>query len=507
MKKTDSLAKRYLFKLLTSFLVIPLNLFLVSILTKELGPEIYGDFKYIIYSFTLFVSVISFGGSYFNTELSKNHYNKKLISFYYNFSFFYWILSGIFLFLIIYFGLLNTILNSNISISLICFGFFYSMLLFISSNLESVTDSCGLSKNASIFNFLSKFFGLLFLLILFYWFNFINVYSVFFYYFFVFVIASLSFLLLLNNYKIPIFKFSISIKDFKTQFKPFADYSYPIFLIVLYGFFTGFLNRSILQSYGGSIEQGYFSFSDTISAFIIIFSNSITPLLLREFSISHNEGNTIKLKNTFKSSLLLFASLSVYFCAFIFYNVEFVTEFIAGESFNKSIVPTKIMLLYPVLYVMINILNTVMYSLAKTKALKNIILFIGLIQLILTIIFVTPINSFGLALGAIGFSISLVISTSVNFFILLFYCTNYLNLKFANIIFKILKIIIFFFTLSYVNFLFFNFIIYNTLYAFVISGIFYSLTVIIFFYKFPYIFGIEKDKLDIFVIQLKKNFN
>ena len=210
MEKTDSLAKRYLFKLISSLLAIPLNIYLVSILTKELGPEIYGDFKYIIYSFTLFGSIISFGGNYLNTEISKNHFNKNLISFYFIFSSFSWIISGFFLFTIIQLGLIDQVINENISYSVIWLGFFYSFLIFISSHLESISDSCGLSKNASIFNFISKVIGILFLLLFFYCFELINIFSVFTYYFIVFITASLFFILILLKYKVPIFSFFIS---------------------------------------------------------------------------------------------------------------------------------------------------------------------------------------------------------------------------------------------------------------------------------------------------------
>lgn len=464
--------------------------------TKSLGPELYGDFKYVIYIFTLFVSVISFGGNYFNTEISKDHNNKNLISFYFNFLIISWILFLFILLILIYFGTFNDILNDNITISVIWIAFIYSFVSFLSQFLESITDSCGLTKNASLFSFISKFFGLLFLIFIFSYLEIVNIYSAFSYYYVVGLIMSVCFLILLIKNEIPINKISITINEFKRQFKPFIIYSYPLLILIVFSFFTGFISRSILQQFGGSIEQGYFSFSDSISAFIIIFSNSITPLLLREFSIFYDNKNSIEFKSTLNTSLLFFTGLSSFFCALIFFNVEIITELIAGDSFNSSILSTKIMLLYPILYVTNNILNTVLYSMGQTKLMKNILIIIGLLQLIFTIIFVAPTQYFGLNLGAIGFGISLIIVTTLNHLMLLFYCTKLLKLNFIRAILQILRIILISLFLSFITKYTISIFIENKYFIFVINGFIYSLITITIFYIFPYYFGVKKSQLD-----------
>lgn len=496
MKKIDSLSKRYLFKLITSILVIPLNLYVVSVYTKSLGPELYGDFKYLIYIFTLFVSLISFGGNYFNTELSKNNNNKNLISFYFIFLIISWISLLFILLILIYFGTFNSILNDNITISVIWIAFIYSFVSFISQFLESITDSCGLTKKASLFSFTSKCFGLLFLILIFFYLEIVNIYSAFSYYYIVGLIMSVCFFILLIKNEIPVNKLSISINEFKLQFKPFITYSSPLLTLMFFSFFTGFISRSILQQFGGSIEQGYFSFSDSISAFIIIFSTSITPLLLREFSIFYDNKNTVEFKNTFNTSLLFFTGLSSFFCALIFFNVEIITEIIAGDSFKSSFLSTKIMLLYPILYVTNNILNTVLYSMGKTKLLRNILIIIGILQLIFTFIFVAPAQHYGLNLGAIGFGISIVIVTMLNYLIILFYCAKLLKFNFIRSILQILRIIFIFIFLSFITKLTLSYFIENKYFTFVIIGFIYSLITIITFYIFPYYFGVKKSQLD-----------
>ena len=502
MKKTDSISKRYLFKLITSVLVIPLNLYVVSLFTKSLGPELYGDFKYLIYIFTLLVSVITFGGNYFNTEISKNHYNKNLISFYFNFLIICWVLLLFILIILIYFGAFNSILNDNITISVIWVAFIYSFVSFISQFLESITDSCGLTTKASIFSFISKIFGLLFLIYTFLYLEIINIYSSFSYYYIIGLIISVCFFILLIKNDIPINKFSISMNEFKRQFKPFITYSSPLLILIFFSFFTGVISRSILQQFGGSIEQGYFSFSDSISAFIIIFSNSITPLLLREFSIFYDKKNSIDFKNTFNTSLLFFTGLSSFFCALIFFNVEIITEIIAGNSFKSSFLSTKIMLLYPILYVTNNILNTVLYSMGKTKLMRNIVIIIGILQIIFTFIFVTPVQHFGLNLGAFGFAISLVIVTMLNYLLLLFYCAKLLKFNFIRSILQILRIVFILIFLSFITKVILSYFIENKYYNFAINGFIYSLITIIIFYKFSYYFGVNKSQLDSI---LKKN--
>ena len=307
---------------------------------------------------------------------------------------------------------------------------------------------------------------------------------------------SVCFFILLIKNEIPVNKLSISINEFKLQFKPFITYSSPLLTLMFFSFFTGFISRSILQQFGGSIEQGYFSFSDSISAFIIIFSTSITPLLLREFSIFYDNKNTVEFKNTFNTSLLFFTGLSSFFCALIFFNVEIITEIIAGDSFKSSFLSTKIMLLYPILYVTNNILNTVLYSMGKTILLRNILIIIGILQLIFTFIFVAPAQYYGLNLGAIGFGISLVIVTMLNYLILLFYCAKLLKFNFIRSILQILRIIFIFIFLSFITKLTLSYFIENKYFTFVIIGFIYSLITIITFYIFPYYFGVKKSQLD-----------
>ncbi|HEY1054959.1 MAG TPA: hypothetical protein VGE24_07480, partial [Emticicia sp.] len=106
--KAHSLRKRYLFKLFTSFLVVPLNLFTVSVIARTLGPELYGEYRYLIYFFTLVSSFIGFGGNFFTTELANNHFDKTLISFYQNYILLSWLGAAV-LILVITFSRLSGI--------------------------------------------------------------------------------------------------------------------------------------------------------------------------------------------------------------------------------------------------------------------------------------------------------------------------------------------------------------------------------------------------------------
>ena len=161
------------------------------------------------------------------------------------------------------------------------------------------------------------------------------------------------------------------------------------------------------------------------------------------------------------------------------------------------------MLLYPILYVTNNILNTVLYSMGKTKLMRNIVIIIGILQLIFTFIFVTPVQHFGLNLGAFGFAISLVIVTMLNYLVLLFYCAKLLKFNFIRSILQILRIILILIFLSFITKVTLSYFIVNKYFNFAINGFIYSLITIIIFYKFPYYFGVNKSQLDNILKKIK----
>ena len=102
-----SLKKRYLIKLCSNIVNGLINIVLVAIVPKALGPVAFGQFSYLQQFFIQFIAFLDAGTSIaFFTKLSANSTRKELLSFYFIFS----IVLLVILFLIIYsLGMLNSL--------------------------------------------------------------------------------------------------------------------------------------------------------------------------------------------------------------------------------------------------------------------------------------------------------------------------------------------------------------------------------------------------------------
>lgn len=478
-------------------MVVPLNLLTVSIIARTLGPELYGDYRYLIYFFTLLSSFIGFGGNFFTTELAKNHYDEKLVSFYLNYILLNWVAACLFIFVIRYTNLSTTFFPSKVQVQYIWIAFLLSFFTFLSQFLESMTDSCGLTKSASIFNFFAKLFGLGVLCLLIYIVDWTNLLSVFLYSIAVVVFTVIGFGMVLKSNNIPVLNFKISLPDFKKRAAFFFSYSHPLLVLSIVTFAVGFLGRWILQFFGGSVQQGYFSFSDSFSAFIIIFSNSITPLLQREFAISFSNQDLHKMKNLFQKSLLIFTGVTSFLAVFVMINADFFTLLIGGMSFKNAILPTQIMLFYPIPYVANNILYATIYAVGKTALLRNVQILMCILNLIFTYFLVAPANYFGLELGAVGFVISMLSVTYLNHFVLLRYCTPMFDLKYIKIIANYFIILLALLVVGFASKFLIDILNMNSLISIFLAGVIYTLIAGLLFSKSPTLFGFSAEEVQI----------
>lgn len=497
--QTHSLKKRYIFKLVTNIMVVPLNLLVISILARSLGPELYGQYRYLIYFFTLLSSFLGFGGNFFTSELAKNNFDKMLISFYQVYMLINWMVASLILSIVIGLNIADLFFPEVVKSQYLWLAFLLAFITFVSQMFESMTDACGLTKKASIFNFLSKLAGLLLLVILIYLIKWVDLYTVFIGSIVAVLITTLAFGSILRSNNIAVIQYRINWTDFKEKFKSFFSYSHPLLTLSIVTFAVGFFTRWVLQFFGGSVEQGYFSFSDAFSGFIIIFSNSVTPLLQREFSISYNIQNLEKIRDLFERSLLIFIAFTTYFCVYLAFNASAFTILIGGNSFEAAVLPTQIMLFYPIPYIANNILYATVYATSKTRLLRNVQISICILNLVITYFLLAPNKYWGFNLGAFGFAIAMVSVTYLNHIILLIYCTRLFNLSWIKMIVRYAKLIISFVVIGTISFVLGKAVAGNLILNIFISGTAYTLSTALLLFRFPSIIGFTRIDVQRFV--------
>ena len=483
-----------MFKLIGNLLNIPISITTATIIPRILGPGNYGDYKFLVFSFTQVSNFIGTGNNFLGTRLAKNHYNRKLISFYWNYVFSAVIISLICMISISLTPMYNDIFPNQELVN-IWIVFFLVIAILIRQILETMTDTCGLTTTSSIISFLVRAISFVFFIIILYVFGLKNLFGVFAYQFFLFglLIIGLSGVLLTN--KIPMYPFSVSLKNTKDYIRKYYEYSSPLFFLAIIGLPLNFLRRWLLQSFGGSVEQGYFSLSDTLSSFVIMFSNSLTPLLLREFSISNSKNDHVRMSSLFVKSLYILFAFSAYMSIFLMIQSSKATIILGGTSFTKAILPVSIMILYPIPYTVNNILYTVLYSTNKTKLLRNVIMISSGVSLLITFILIAPSRYFGLNMGAVGFAISMVSVTLMIYLVLLRFCVSILNLSWKTIIINHLIVTSVFVSFGFVTARIGDHITNNSVVSFIISGMLYTISVVFVFYKFPSLIGTSTKEI------------
>ena len=475
-----------------------------SIIPRMLGPSLFGDYKFLLYSFTQFTSLIGSGNNFLSVELAKNHYDKILISFYWTFILTSGILASIFLIPILNSNLYTTLFPGQ-NIFYLWLAFFLTFFIFIAQVLESMTDSCGLTKNGSIVNLLARVISVIFLLLFLFIFNWKNIFSVFSFSYISAFLLIVGFIGVLKIKNIPILYFKISFYDLKQKFNSFYKYSSPLFFLSIVALPLSFLSRWILQTFGGSLQQGYFSLSDSLSSFVITFSNSFIPLLLREFSISFNDKDINHMSSLFNKSISFLFAISSFFSVFLLLNASKATLLLGGKTFEGAILPMSIMLLYPIPYITNNIIYAFIYSTNRTVLLRNVMVISSIFGVLITFILVAPKKYFGLDLGAVGIAISMVFVTSLIYLVLLKYCVSALHLTWRKIIGNHIVVIILFLADGVITVNLCDFCIQNSLISLILSGMIYSLGAILIAKLFPKLLGISTMEVYALILpRLKK---
>ena len=490
----DSLNKRYLFKLSSSFLMIPISMVTAAIIPRMLGPDNYGNFHFLIYTFTQIISFIGSGNNFFATRLAENLNDYGLKRFYWNFVI---LSSGLIIICFIIassIGINNVILPGQ-NMQYIWMAILLVLGLFFSNIIRLMIDIYGLTIRGEITFILSKILALIILVII-YLSNWHSLSSVFVYNYFIVIFIILGLLRILKKNDISVYPTKKnSPKKTKAYISAFYEYSFPLYTFASVGLFIDYLRRWLLQYFGGSIEQGYFSISNTISSFIIMFSSAIAPLLLREFSISMGKGDFKRISSLFKRFIPMFYSIAAYFSIFIMLQSSKVTMFIGGEEFNNAIIPVAIMALYPIYYTTNNIIYALLFSTRKTKLYRNIGVTIKVIGLPFTFFLLAPKKYFGLDSGATGFAIGMLLFTFLSYNIYLWFSTRYLQISFRNLFLHqffstSLFAIVGFLSINVSNILFDGLIL-----SFVISGIIYTTCTVALIYFFPKLFHITLDEI------------
>jgi len=485
--RTHSLKKRYITKLLSNIVNALINVILVAIVPKALGPVAYGQFTYLQNFFSKAIGFLDMGTSMaFFIKLSARNDRKELIVFYFLYSIAVLFVILFFIYSIESFGYLDS-LFPNIPNKFVYFGLFYGFLIWFSQVFIKISDAYALTVSVEKIKIIHKFFSLLLLLYFIYRTSFDLKKYFYFHY-----IALISFIIILSylfyrkniftNLKLSIINYQLSIIT-----REFVEYCHPLMIYNILGIFAGFFDIWLLQKIGGSVETGYYGLAYSFGAMCFLFTSAMTPIIMREFSKYYEEKNFDELKRLYSRYVPMLFSIAAYFGIFISFQSKNVLAIFTNEKFSDAYLVVSIMAFYPLHQTFGQLSGSLLYASNKTKLVRNISFFTMPLGMIVSLIFIYFLN-----LGAVGLALKMIIIQFIGTIIQLYFNTNFLNISMKAFLLHQIKAIIFFVIIAYiVSIIDFK----NTLVTFLIAGCLYTVLVIIGLFIFPDIFALKKDEI------------
>ena len=484
----DSLQKRYAIKLLSNFVSGFINLLMVAIVPKELGPIAYGQFTYLQQFYNQVIAFLDASTSTaFFTKLSANNTRKELIFFYALFCLLVCSVLYAVIFLFEKFEYIG-ILTDEISIEYVYLGMWFGLLTWLTQIYIKISDAYALTISVELIKILHK---LLMLGALLFFINYLSFdLSLYFYFHF---LSLISFIIIIN---ILFYKKNIFLKNYffvniniKGIIREFYTFCSPLFVFNCTAISIGIFDIWLLQKVSGSLETGYYGLAYSIAAICFLFTSAMTPVITREFSKSFEEKNMQEVSVLFRRYVPILYTISVFFSVFIAFEAENLLSIFTDERFKGAYFSLVVIAFYPLHQTYGQINAALFFATEDTISYRNT----GLVSLFFGL-FLSYLFIYLFELGALGFAWKMVISQFIAVNLQLYFNVIKLKLNFF-----------YFFAHQVYSLSFFCIIAYCSSYTpdiessllgtFILRGLTYTSVVLLFLLIFPTVLGLEKNGL------------
>jgi O-antigen/teichoic acid export membrane protein len=503
----DSLKKKFSTKIISNVLTFAMSSVITILVPRSLGPSDYGNFSYINHFFNKFFGFFSLGSLLaFFTKLSQRPKEHKMIRFYIFFLLFVLVISILLLTTIYITGSEKLLLN-EIKLQVVVLAFAYSFLLYLINIVRQVNDAYGFTVMSEKFFIVQKLLSLLIVLSL-YFFNALNIV-----FYFVHLILVLSLLLFtwiyyLDSQKIkPFAKVNrLSKVEVKKYISEYYTYSHPLFTIGAVALLLALSERWFLQYFGGSEEQGFYSFSFAITSIIFLFTGALAPLFTREFSIAWGKKDFTHMRYLYNRFIPPLIALASFFSFFVAANGEKIGILLGGRLYENAGFSIAVMSVYPIHQTYGQLCGSVFFASGKTKLMRNISVPFNILGFFLTAFLLLPDKHGGLDLGSLGLVYKMVFLQFlvVNFY--LYHCSKILNVSFLESMIKQIAIIASFAGLAFLVNILFEVVFDDIMLQLILSGFVYTMLAVLMIFLFSKILvsSSRSELLELFNKILKK---
>jgi O-antigen/teichoic acid export membrane protein len=505
---SDSIKKRFIFKLSANLVGLLIGLATQAIIPRGLGPKSYGDFSFLTDFFSKVINFLHMGTSacFFN-KLSQRPNDSQLISFYFSFV---GVISLIVILFVVgaHWGGISTIIWPGQELQYVYLGSIFAIIMFVSYVVNMMADAYGVTVATEKIRILQKILGLVIIFSL-YMFHQLQLTQFFLYNYSILLFLIMAFIWIISK-KGYILRQNLFLakEDIKKFSKEFYKYSYPLFFGALVGASATIIDRWWLQVFSGSEQQGFYGFAYLIGAVFVIFANSMQPLISREFALNFIKKDFKQMALLFRRYIPLFYSIAAFFSCFIVFQTENIILIMGGEKFINAKTVLIIMAFYTIHQVYGQLSGSLFFATDQTLLMTKITIACYLIGVPITYFLVAPVNSMGLNAGAAGLALKLVIIQFIDANVQLYFNAKMLRLNFWKYVGHQFVVVACFLLLAFfssfgIDYLFGlndRFVI-----RFILSGIFYTFMVLSMVYFFPQINGLTRSDLYLVMNKIRQS--
>lgn len=163
----------------------------------------------------------------------------------------------------------------------------------------------------------------------------------------------------------------------------YVSYCLPIVPYSVLGFAAEFADRWLLQSYGGSVEQAFYSVGAQFSSVALIATSSVLRIFWKEMAEANHRGDYARMKLIYRKVSRLLFLVGALTAGYLVPWSSTILELLLGPAYVTGATTLAIMFLYPLHQALGQITSALLYATERV----SIQVLSGMVQMVLGIVF------------------------------------------------------------------------------------------------------------------------
>jgi O-antigen/teichoic acid export membrane protein len=355
---------RYVLTVISSILIGAINFYIQILVSKELSVEAYGEYLFLLGVFIVFLPFVAMGTEKaFFSFISEKKQNKRFYKYYFLWILFELMIIFLFVYLIYYLNIQNTILmTDSIALTILMLIFTFSSVK-LSTILKYIYESNKLSNVSQLFSLVTAVAHVVLLFIFSYYqlLSLVNIILIGILVFLFFHAASALYI-----HKNSIIVFSNKTESLKDLVNKYYIYSLPLLLAGFVGLVSGYFENWFLVFYGNFGERANFGVAEKISGLVLVFTAAIVNIFWKEISSLHQLSiqKMERVINNIQNILFIFTVSCV---VLILMYSEYLLYYSFGDKFSSALFSLELFFISVIFISQGQLLATILLATHLTK--------------------------------------------------------------------------------------------------------------------------------------------